>query len=389
MVNFDTDPDHEALRAGLRELLTRFDDEYWARCDCEHRFPTEFYEALAAGGWLGVAIPADYGGAGLGVTEAALLLQEIAASGAAMNGCSAIHLTIFGMNPVVKHGSPQLRREVLPRVVAGDLHVSFAVTEPDAGSDTSRITTRARRDGDNYVIDGRKVWITKAQQAEYLLLLTRTTPLEECARRLDGMTLFLAPLDRSAVEIREIAKMGRNAVNSNELFIDGLRVPAENRLGEEGQGFRYLLDGLNPERILLAHESVGIGRAAVRRAVEYAKTRVVFDRPIGQNQGIAFPLAEATMRLDAAELVARKAAWLYDQGRPCAREANTAKYLAAEAAFMAADRAVQTHGGFGYAVEYHVERYFREARLMRIAPVSQEMVLNYVSEHVLGLPRTY
>lgn len=389
MVNFDTDPDHEALRAGLRELLTRFDDEYWARCDCEHRFPTEFYEALAAGGWLGVAIPADYGGAGLGVTEAALLLQEIAASGAAMNGCSAIHLTIFGMNPVVKHGSPQLRREVLPRVVAGDLHVSFAVTEPDAGSDTSRITTRARRDGDNYVIDGRKVWITKAQQAEYLLLLTRTTPLEECTRRLDGMTLFLAPLDRSAVEIREIVKMGRNAVNSNELFIDGLRVPAENRLGEEGQGFRYLLDGLNPERILLAHESVGIGRAAVRRAVEYAKTRVVFDRPIGQNQGIAFPLAEATMRLDAAELVARKAAWLYDQGRPCAREANTAKYLAAEAAFMAADRAVQTHGGFGYAVEYHVERYFREARLMRIAPVSQEMVLNYVSEHVLGLPRTY
>jgi acyl-CoA dehydrogenase len=389
MVNFDTDPDHEALRAGLRELLTRFDDEYWARCDCEHRFPTEFYEALAAGGWLGVAIPADYGGAGLGVTEAALLLQEIAASGAAMNGCSAIHLTIFGMNPVVKHGSPQLRREVLPRVVAGDLHVSFAVTEPDAGSDTSRITTRARRDGDNYMIDGRKVWITKAQQAEYLLLLTRTTPLEECTRRLDGMTLFLAPLDRSAVEIREIVKMGRNAVNSNELFIDGLRVPAENRLGEEGQGFRYLLDGLNPERILLAHESVGIGRAAVRRAVEYAKTRVVFDRPIGQNQGIAFPLAEATMRLDAAELVARKAAWLYDQGRPCAREANTAKYLAAEAAFMAADRAVQTHGGFGYAVEYHVERYFREARLMRIAPVSQEMVLNYVSEHVLGLPRTY
>ncbi|GAB4999340.1 acyl-CoA dehydrogenase family protein [Mycobacterium avium subsp. hominissuis] len=389
MVNFDTDPDHEALRAGLRELLTRFDDEYWARCDCEHRFPTEFYDALAAGGWLGVAIPADYGGAGLGVTEAALLLQEIAASGAAMNGCSAIHLTIFGMNPVVKHGSPQLRREVLPRVVAGDLHVSFAVTEPDAGSDTSRITTRARRDGDNYVIDGRKVWITKAQQAEYLLLLTRTTPLEECTRRLDGMTLFLAPLDRSAVEIREIVKMGRNAVNSNELFIDGLRVPAENRLGEEGQGFRYLLDGLNPERILLAHESVGIGRAAVRRAVEYAKTRVVFDRPIGQNQGIAFPLAEATMRLDAAELVARKAAWLYDQGRPCAREANTAKYLAAEAAFMAADRAVQTHGGFGYAVEYHVERYFREARLMRIAPVSQEMVLNYVSEHVLGLPRTY
>ncbi|GAA2536176.1 MULTISPECIES: acyl-CoA dehydrogenase family protein [Pseudonocardia] len=388
-MDFDQDEDHDALRRGVRELIARYDDAYWSACDAEHRFPTEFYRTLADGGWLGVAIPEEYGGAGLGITEAALLLQEVASSGAAMNGCSAIHLTLFGMNPLVKHGSAELRRELLPRVVSGDLHVSFAVTEPDAGTDTSRITTRARRDGDGYVVDGRKVWITKAQQAEYLLLLTRTTPLEDCAKRTDGMTLFMAPMDRSAIDVREIPKMGRNAVNSNELFIDGLRVPEACRIGEEGQGFRYLLDGLNPERILLAHESVGIGRSAVDRAVTYARQRVVFDRPIGQNQGIAFPLAEATMRLDAAELVARKAAWLYDRGRPCAREANSAKYLAADAAFFAADRAVQTHGGFGYAVEYHVERYFREARLMRIAPISQEMVLNYVSEHVLGLPRSY
>lgn len=388
-MDFDPDPDHEALRKGVRAVISRFDDDYWSACDAEHRFPDEFYGALAGGGWLGVAIPEEYGGAGLGITEAGLLLQEVAASGAAMNGCSAIHLTVFGMNPVVKHGSSELRQELLPRVVSGDLHVSFGVTEPDAGTDTTRITTRARRDGDGYVVDGRKVWITKAQQAEYVLLLTRTTPLEQCARRTDGMTLFLAPMDRSAIEIREIPKMGRNAVNSNELFIDGLRVPLSCRIGDEGQGFRYLLDGLNPERILLAHESVGIGRVAVDRAVNYANQRIVFDRPIGANQGIAFPLAEATMRLDAADLVARKAAWLYDRGRPCAREANTAKYLAADAAFFAADRAVQTHGGFGYAVEYHVERYFREARLMRIAPVSQEMVLNYVSEHVLGLPRSY
>jgi len=388
-MDFEQDEDHDALRKGVRELIARYDDAYWSACDAEHRFPTEFYRTLADGGWLGVAIPEEYGGAGLGITEAALLLQEVASSGAAMNGCSAMHLTLFGMNPLVKHGSAELRRELLPRVVAGDLHVSFAVTEPDAGTDTSRITTRARHDGDGYVVDGRKVWITKAQQAEYLLLLTRTTPLEDCAKRTDGMTLFMAPMDRSAIDVREIPKMGRNAVNSNELFIDGLRVPEACRIGEEGQGFRYLLDGLNPERILLAHESVGIGRSAVDRAVTYARQRVVFDRPIGQNQGIAFPLAEATMRLDAAELVARKAAWLYDRGRPCAREANSAKYLAADAAFFAADRAVQTHGGFGYAVEYHVERYFREARLMRIAPISQEMVLNYVSEHVLGLPRSY
>jgi acyl-CoA dehydrogenase len=388
-VDFDLTEDQEAIREAVRTLAAKFGDDYWLACDTEHRFPWEFYKAFADAGWLGIAIPEEYGGGGLGITEAALLLEEVAASGAGMNGCSSMHLTVFGINPVVKHGSDALRREVLPRVVAGDLHIAFGVTEPDAGTDTTSITTSATRDADHYVLRGRKVWTSKALESEKVLILTRTTPLAECARRTDGMTLFLADLDRDHVDIRPIEKMGRNAVDSDELFIDGLPVPVEHRVGEEGEGFRYLLDGLNPERILVAHEAVGIGRAALRRAVAYANERVVFGRPIGMNQGIQFPLAEVLARLDAAELVARKAAWLYDQGRPCAREANTAKLLCAEAGFDAADRAVQTHGGFGYAKEYHVERYFREARLMRIAPISQEMVLNYLGEHVLGLPRSY
>jgi acyl-CoA dehydrogenase len=293
------------------------------------------------------------------------------------------------MNPVVKHGTEELRRRVLPRVCDGDPHVAFAVTEPDAGSDTTRISTVATRDGDGYVVHGRKVWISKAQEAEKMLLLARTTPLDESRKPTDGMTLFLADLDRDAVSVRPIEKLGRNAIDSNELFIDGLRVASADRVGEEGEGFRYLLDGLNPERVLLAHESIGIGRAALRRAVRYAAERVVFDRPIGANQAIQLPLADALARLDAAELVAWKAAVLYDAGEPCAREANTAKYLCADAAFEAADRAVQTHGGYGYAREYHVERYFREARLMRLAPVSQELALAYLGRHVLGLPRSY
>jgi acyl-CoA dehydrogenase len=388
-VDFELTEQQQDLRQAVRELAGRFSDEYWLERDRAHEFPWEFYAAFAEGGWLGIAIPEEYGGGGLGITEAGLLLEEVAASGAAMNGCSSMHLTIFGMNVVVKHGSAELREATLPRVVSGDLHVCFAVTEPDAGTDTTRITTRAERRGDGYEVHGRKVWISKAGDSEKMILLTRTTPLEDVERPTDGLTLFLADVDPAAVEIRPIDKLGRNAVASNELYIDGLEVPASARIGEEGEGFRLLLDGLNPERILLAHEALGIGRVALRRASEYARDRVVFDRPIGQNQGIAFPLAEALARLDAAELVARKAAWLYDAGRPCGREANTAKMLCADAGFFAADRAVQTHGGFGYAREYHVERYFREARLLQIAPVSQEMVLNYLSTKVLGLPRSY
>ncbi|MGH9023377.1 MAG: acyl-CoA dehydrogenase family protein [Acidimicrobiia bacterium] len=388
-MNFDLSEDQEAIRAAVAQLAGSFSDDYWLECDRQHQFPWEFYRAFAEAGWLGLAIPERYGGGGLGVLEAAILLEEVAASGAAMSGCSSMHLTIFGMNPVVRHGSEELKAEVLPRVVSGDLHICFAVTEPDAGTDTAAITTFARRDGDYYVISGRKVWISKALEAEQMLILTRTTSLAESPKRTAGMTLFLADIDRSTVDIRPIDKMGRNAVDSNELFIDGLRVPLTRRIGEEGRGFSYLLDGLNPERILIAHEAVGIGRAALRRAVAYAKERIVFGRAIGMNQAIQFPLAEAMARLDAAGLVARQAAWLYDQGRPCAREANEAKFLCAEAGFFAADRAVQTLGGFGYAREYHVERYFREARLQRIAPVSQEMALSYLGEHVLGLPRSY
>jgi acyl-CoA dehydrogenase len=388
-MDFELTEDQRTLRMAVRELAARFPDEYWADRDERHEFPREFYDEFARGGWLGIAIPEEYGGGGLGIQEAALLLEEVSASGAGMNGCSAMHLTIFGLNTVVKHGSEELRREILPRAADGSLHVCFGVTEPDAGTDTTRISTFARRDGDDYVINGRKVWITKAGDSQKMVLITRTTPREQVARPTDGMSLFLVDLDSDAVVLNPIPKMGRNAVASYEVLLDGLRVPVTARIGEEGKGFSYLLDGLNPERILLAHEALGLGRASVRRATQYAKDRVVFGRPIGQNQGIAFPLAEAVTRLDAAELMARNAAWRYDRGLSCGREANMAKWLCAEAGFQAADQAIQTLGGMGYAREYHVERYFREARILRLAPVSQEMVLNYVAQHVLGLPRSY
>jgi len=381
--------DHEDIRRGVRDLCRRFPDEYWADHDERGEFPEDFYAAFAEAGWLGIAIPEEYGGGGLGILEASLLLEEVAASGAGMNGCSTMHLTIFGLNTVVRHGSEEMRKEILPAAVDGSLHVCFGVTEPDAGTDTTRITTVARRDGDSYVIRGRKVWITKAGRSQKMVLIARTTPRDQVSRPTDGMSLFLVDIESDAVSLRAIPKMGRNAVSSYEVVFDDLRVPVSARVGEEGQGFRYLLDGLNPERILLAHEALGIGRAALAKAVRYANERIVFDRPIGMNQGIAFPLAEAATRLDAAELMARTAAWRYDNGLPCGKEANMAKWLCADAGFQAADRAIQTHGGMGYAREYHVERYFRESRVLRLAPISQEMVLNYVSQHVLGLPRSY
>ena len=380
---------HAALREGVRAVCSDFDDDYWLRCDRAHEFPWAFYDALADGGWIGICIPEEYGGGGAGITEASILVEEIAASGAAMNGCSAIHLSIFGMNPVVKHGTAAQRRKYLPRIADGSLHVSFGVTEPDAGTDTSRISTRATKVDGGYLVRGRKVWMTKASISEKVLLLVRTTPRDEVDKPTHGMSLLLADLTDAAVTINPIEKLGRNAVVSCEVGFDDLFVPDEDLLGEEGRGFQLLLDGLNPERILLGGEALGIGRAALGRAVDYANERIVFDRPIGQNQGLAFPLAEAHMRLRAAELAVRDASARYDAGLPCGEAANTAKYLAAEAGFYAADRALQTHGGMGYAAEYHVERYWREARLMRIAPVSQEMVLNYVAEHVLGLPRSY
>ena len=388
-MNFETIDEHELIRDAVRKLCADFPDDYWSKCDSEHRFPWDFYNVLAAAGWIGVAIPEAYGGSGRGITEASIVLEEVAASGAAMNGASSIHLSIFGMHPVVKHGSEEMKQKYLPRVASGDLHVAFGVTEPDAGTDTASIKTMAKKDGDQYIVRGRKVWTTKALDSERVLLLVRTTPGDEVERRTDGMTLLLAELQRPEVTISPIDKVGRNAVASCEVVYDDLPVQVSDRVGEEGKGFRYLLDGLNAERILVAAEALGIGRAAMRRAVDYANERVVFGRPIGMNQGVSFPLGEARMRLDAAELMIRKASWLIDRGLPCGAEANMAKWLAADAAFQAADQAIQTHGGFGYAREYHVERYWREARMMRIAPISQEMILNYVTEHVLKLPRSY
>jgi acyl-CoA dehydrogenase len=388
-VEFSDDTEHSAIREAIRTICARFPDEYWADADATHTFPWAFYDAMAAGGWIGIAIPAKYGGGGAGITEASIILEEVAASGACMNGASAIHLSVFGMQPVVRHGNEELKLRYLPPVASGELHVAFGVTEPDAGLDTTAIRTRAIPDGEGYRITGRKVWTSKALESDRVLLLTRTTPMEECARRTDGLTLFLADLKDPAVTIRPIPKVGRNAVASCEVTYDGLYVNTSDRVGDEGKGFGYLLDGLNAERVLIAAEALGVGKAALRRAVAYAKSRVVFGRPIGANQGISFPLAEAHARLSAAELAIRQAAWRIDNNLPCGEQANLAKFLAADGGYIAADAAVQTHGGFGYASEYHVERYWREARLMRIAPVPQEMVLNYLAEHVLGLPRSY
>jgi acyl-CoA dehydrogenase len=381
--------DIKLIRDAVATACSKFDDTYWSACDTEHRFPYEFYDVMAAGGWIGIAFPEEYGGGGRGVTEAAVVLEEVAASGACMNGASAIHLSMFGMYPVVLHGGEQMKRTYLPQVADGSLHIAFGVTEPDAGTDTAKIKTRAVRRGSEYVINGRKVWTTKALESDRVLLLTRTTPLADVDRPHQGMTLFLVDLHAPGVGIAPIPKMGRNAVASCETTYDDVVVPESDRVGEEGRGFYYLLDGLNAERVLIAAEAVGIGRAALRAAIRYANERIVFDRPIGKNQGIAFPLAQAHAQLRAASLMVREAARLIDAGEPCGEEANIAKYLAAEAGFFAADRAVQTFGGFGYATEYHVERYFREARLQRIAPISQELVLAYVAEHVLGLPRSY
>ena len=377
------------IREAIARLCRGFPDEYWEERDRLSEFPREFYDSVAAAGWIGTAIPERWGGSGRGIREAAILLEEIAASGAAMNGASPIHLSMFGIHPLVRHGSDAMREKYLPDVASGALQVAFGVTEPDAGTDTTSIRTFARREGAHYLVRGRKVWTTKATHCQRVVLLVRTTPRDQVQRRIDGMTLLFAELQRPEVSISPIPKLGRNAVSTCEVVYEDLPVALSDRIGEEGRGFYHLLDGLNAERILVAAEAIGIGRAALRRAVDYANEREVFGRAIGKNQGIAFPLAEARTRLEAAALMVAKAAWLLDHDHPCGKEANMAKWLAAEAGFSAADVALQTHGGYGYAREYHVERYWREARLMKLAPITQEMILNYVAEHVLGLPRSY
>ena len=348
-MDFALTDEQELIRDAVARVCKDFPDEYWAEKDAKHEFPWDVYNAMSEAGWIGVAIPEAYGGSGRGITEASIVLETVAASGAAMNGATPLHLSMFGMEPVVKYGSEEMKQTYLPRVASGEMHVAFGVTEPDAGTDTTSITTFARREGDNYIVRGRKVWTTKALQSERVLLLVRTTPRDEVERRTDGMTLLLAELQRDEVTISPIDKVGRNAVATCEVVYDDLPVKVTDRVGEEGKGFSYLISGLNAERILIAAEALGIGKAALRRAVNYANERVVFGRPIGKNQGVAFPLAEAKMRLDAAELMIRKAAWMLDNGQPCGAEANMAKWLAADACFQAADQAMQTHGGFGYA----------------------------------------
>jgi acyl-CoA dehydrogenase len=388
-VGFTRTAEQQEIREQTLRICADFGDDYWLRKDREGTFPEEFFRAMADGGWLGVAMPQEYGGAGLGITEASVMMQAVAESGACMSGASAIHMNIFGLNPVVVFGTEAQKRRMLPPLIAGTDKACFGVTEPNVGLNTTELKTRAERVGDRYVVNGQKMWISTAQVATKILLLARTTPLDQVRKKTDGLSLFYTTLDRSKVEVRLIEKMGRHAVDSNMLFFDGLEIPEEDRIGEEGKGFRYILHGMNPERILIAAEAVGIGRAALAKASSYAKERIVFGRPIGQNQGIQHPLARCWAHLEAADLMTFKAAELYDQGQECGAEANAAKYLAGEAGFTAAETAVMTHGGMGYAQEYHVERYLRESLIPRIAPVSRELILSHIAERVLGLAKSY
>jgi acyl-CoA dehydrogenase len=388
-MDFSLTADQQSIRESVERLCRGFDDGYWLKKDREGGFPHEFFDAMAASGWLGICIPEEYGGSGLGVTEAAIMAQAIAESGAGMSGASAVHINIFGLNPVVVVGTDEQKRRMLPPMAAGKVKSCFAVTEPNTGLNTTQLKTRAVRTGDRYVVDGQKVWISTAQVADKILLLARTTPLDEVKRPTEGLSLFYTDFDRSRVQVHEIEKMGRKVVDSNELFFEGFEIPLEDRIGEEGKGFEYILHGMNPERILIAAEAVGLGKCALARATAYAKERVVFNRPIGQNQAIQHPLAKNWMELEAAWLMMMSAAWQYDSGLPCGAAANAAKYLAGEAGFDACQQAVMTHGGFGYAKEYHVERYLREVMIPRIAPVSPQLVLCFIAERVLGLPKSY
>jgi acyl-CoA dehydrogenase len=381
--------EQEAIREGVTRVCSAYRDDYWLKTDDTGIFPEDFVRDMAAGGWLGVAMPESVGGAGLGLTEAAIVMQTVAQSGAGFSGASSIHLNIFGPMPLVKFGTDAQRKTLLPRIIAGEDKMCFAVTEPNSGLDTSSLETKAERTNDGYLINGRKIWTTGAQRANKILIIARTTPKDQVAKPTQGLSLFYTDINRTHIDAKPIPKMGRRAVECNTLFIDNLPVPADDLIGEEGRGFEYLLQGLNPERVLFAVEAVGLGRAAIARAATYANERVVFGRPIGQNQGVQHPLARSWAELEAANLLAMKAAALYDAGKDCGAEANAAKYLGAEAGFTACENAVLAHGGMGYAKEFYVERYFREAMIARIAPVSREMILNFIAERVLHLPKSY
>jgi len=389
-VDFALSAEQHEIRDSILKLCAPFDDRYWLEKDRTGGFPDEFHAAIARAGWLGIAMPEEFGGAGLGITEAAIMLQAVAESGGGMSAASAIHMNIFGLQPVVVFGTAEQKARMLPLLIAGRDKACFAVTEPNAGLNTTALTTRAERHGDRYVVTGEKIWISTAQVANKILLLARTTPQDQVKRKTDGLSLFYTDFRRGdGVEVREIEKHGRKAVDSNMLFFDGMEIPEADRIGPEGDGFRSILHGMNPERILIAAEAVGIGLAALRRAAAYAKERVVFGRPIGQNQGIQHPLARCWMEVEAARLMVLQAADAYDRGKECGVEANSAKFLAAEAAYRACETAVMTLGGMGYAKEYHVERYLREALIPRLAPVSPHLIMNFIAERVLGLPRSY
>ncbi|AZI35639.1 acyl-CoA dehydrogenase [Caenibius tardaugens NBRC 16725] len=388
-MDFTLTEQQEAIREAVAGICRNFGDDYWLKRDREGGFPEDFYAAFAEAGWLGICVPEAYGGSGLGITEAAIMMRAIAESGAGMSGASALHINIFGLNPVVVFGTEEQRQRMLPPMAQGREKACFAVTEPNTGLNTTQLKTRAVRHGDRYVVDGQKVWISTAQVADKILLLARTTPLEEVARPTQGLSLFYTDFDRMKITVHEIEKMGRKAVDSNELFIEGFEIPVEDRIGEEGEGFRYILEGMNPERVLIASEAIGLGYVALQRATGYATERQVFNRPIGMNQGIQHPLARNWMNLEAAWLMTMKAAFEYDNGLPCGASANSAKYLAGEAGFDACQQAVMTHGGFGFAKEFHVERYLRESLIPRIAPISPQLVLCFIAERVLGLPKSY
>ena len=388
-MQFQYSDQQKSIQTAIEKICENFDDSYWLERDTDGAFPEDFVKAITDGGWLGIAMPEAYGGAGLGITETAIMAHTIARSGAGMSGASAVHLNLFGPNPIVVFGTEEQKSRLLPPLIEGKDRACFGVTEPDAGLNTTRLATRAVRDGDHYRINGRKLWTTTAQTANKILIIARTTDLEACGKPTEGLTLFYTDLNRDSIEVRLIDKMGRKAIDSNALFIDDLIVPVADRIGEEGDGWKCLLHGLNPERILIATEAVGLGQAALGKASQYARERVVFDRSIGKNQGIQHPLAENWMELEAAQLMVFKAASLYDAGKPCGAEANASKYLAAQAALKACERAVLTHGGMGYAKEYHVERYLREIMIPVIAPISQELIKSFIAEQVLGQEKRY
>lgn len=388
-MDFSINEDHEAIRAGVRAVVKTFGDDYWLARDSDGKFPFEFHRAMAEGGWLGITMPEEYGGSGLGLTEAMIMMSEVARHGGGMAAASSVHINLFGPHPVVVYGTPEQKARWIPGLIAGKDQCCFGVTEPDAGLNTTAIKTFATKVPGGYRVSGQKVWTSTAQVANKIMLLTRTTKLEDCRKPTDGITIFYTDFDRSAIEVRKIEKMGRKAVDSNAIFIDDLFIPDDDRIGEEGKGFGYILHSLNPERVLIATEAIAIGRDALDRAVQYAKDRVVFDRQIGMNQGIQHPLAERWMQLEAAEMVAQKGAWLYDNHRPCGAEANTAKFLGARAGYEACLQAIMTHGGFGYAKEYHVERLLREVMVTRIAPITEQLILCFIAEKVLDLPKSY